>query len=333
MRRRAAAGLALLLALVGAACGGGGGSGGSGGEAAEGDGGSIGTGPPLITTTVPPAPTTTVPPAGPGALVTPGGVVVPVVSREDGRWTVTTPCGRTATLTDGTHVPTVAIVLDPGHGGTEPGAVAASGLKETTVNLAVTRHTRDALEAAGVSVLLTRTGEYNVNLEVRTRLAVVLGARAFVSIHHNAEPDGPWAGPGSETYYQVASPDSKRLSGLIYEEIVKALSQYQVSWVADTDAGAKYRQGSRGDYYAVLRQPGSIVSSLVELAFISNAAEAALIARPEVQKVEGEAVARGILRYLRSNDAGSGFTEPYPRPTPPGGTPGGPSTCADPALT
>ncbi|MFP5317714.1 MAG: N-acetylmuramoyl-L-alanine amidase [Acidimicrobiia bacterium] len=319
------------LALVATACSGGGGEGAGSADVGSGGGGdaTVATGVPLITTT---APTTTIPPAGEGAFITPTGVVLPVVSREDGRFTVTTPCGRTATLGQGTHVPRVAVVLDPGHGGAEPGAVAASGLKESTVNLAVTRHTRDALEAAGVSVLMTRTADYHVNLEVRTQLAVTLGAQAFVSIHHNAEPDEAWPRPGSETYYQIASPDSKRLAGLIYEEVVRALSQYQISWVADRDAGAKYREGSRGDYYAVLRQPATIVSALVELAFISNPAEAELISRPDVQKVEGEAVARGIVRYLRGNDPGSGFTEPYPRPTPPGGG-GGRVTCADPALT
>lgn len=329
MSRRWARWLA-ALALVATACGGSGGEERSADLGGSGGGGdaSVGTGGPFVTT----APTTTIPPAGDGAFITPTGVVLPVVSREDGRFTVTTPCSRTVTLTQGTHVPRAAIVLDPGHGGVEPGAVAGSGLKESTVNLAVTRHTRDALEAAGVSVVLTRTADYYVNLEVRTRLAVTLGAQAFVSIHHNAEADEAWPRPGSETYYQIASPDSKRLAGLIYEEVVRALSQYQISWVADRDAGAKYRQGSRGDYYAVLRQPGSIVSALAELAFISNPAEAELVSRPEVQKVEGDAVARGIVRYLRGNEPGSGFTEPYPRPTPPGGG-GGVGMCADPALT
>ena len=318
MRGRHAAGLA-ALALVTAACAG------QGGDEA-----SLGTGPAQITTVAPT--TTSVPPPGPGAFVSRTGVVMPVVSRDNGRWTVTTPCNRTATVSEGTHVPYAAVVLDAGHGGSDPGAVSPSGLRETTVNLAVTQHAKAALEAAGVSVLLTRSAEYDMDLNSRAQIAIAVGARAFVSIHHNAEPDGPWPGPGSETYYQIASPDSKRLSGLIYEEVVRALSQYKISWVADSDAGAKYRQGSRGDYYAVLRLPGSIVSSLVELAFISNPAEAALIGQPEVQRVEGEAVARGIVRYLTTKDAGSGFTEPYPRPTPPGRSPSAPAPCTDPAL-
>jgi N-acetylmuramoyl-L-alanine amidase len=227
------------------------------------------------------------------------------------------------------------IVLDPGHGGGEPGAVSPSGLAEAGVNLAVARQTQAALEAQGVSTLLTRTGDYEVALPTRSEIARDVSPRAFVSIHHNAEPDGPRDGPGTETYYQMASPDSKRLAGLIYEEVVKALSQYRVPWVADRDAGAKYRPSMTPgqDYYAMLRQPGKVVSVIVESAFISNQPEADLIARADVQHVEGEAIARGILRYLNTKDPGSGFVEPYPRvdpPPAPGGTPAPP--CRDPQL-
>jgi N-acetylmuramoyl-L-alanine amidase len=288
------------------------------------------------TTTAPATTTTTEPdPATAKAVVTSDGVVVPVISRAGDGWTVRTPCNRTATLDQsrGRSAGSPVIVLDPGHGGAEPGAVAPGGLVEATVNLAVARHAQAALEAEGVPTLLTRTGDYDVQLPIRSEIARNVGPRAFVSIHHNAEPDGPRDGPGAETYYQINNPDSKRLAGLLYEEIVRAMSQYRVAWVADRDAGAKYRPGRSGDYYAMLRQPAPVVSSLVELAFISNPAEAQLIARPDVQKVEGEAVARGILRYLNTRDLGSGFVEPYPRVDPPS-TPGtGPSrACRDPQL-
>jgi N-acetylmuramoyl-L-alanine amidase len=171
-----------------------------------------------------------------------------------------------------------------------------------------------------------------MTLGARSRIAVALQPRAFVSIHHNADPDGPHDGPGSETYFQIRSPESKRLAGLLYEEIVKALRQYQVAWVGDTDAGAKYRvSSSGGDYYGVLRQSAGVPASIAELAFISNGPEAELLARPDVQQVEGNAVAAGIVRYLRTSDPGSGFTEPYPRTTP-AGPGGGSAGCQDPAL-
>lgn len=266
-----------------------------------------------------------------GALVTARGIVVPILGGEDSGWEVRTPCGDTATVTEGTRVTKAAVVLDAGHGGNEPGAVSPDGLAEKGVNLGVARATEEALRREGVSVLMTRTGDYPVSLATRAEIAKAVGARAFVSVHHNAVPDEPRPQPGSETYYQIGSSDSKRLSGLIYEEVFATLAQYEnVEWVGDRDAGAKYRPGSRGDYYAVLRLPGDITSVLVELAFISNRSEARLLADPDVQRAEGEAVARGILRYLNSGDPGSGFVEPYPRDDPPGS--GAPPPCRDPEL-
>ena len=288
-----------------------------------------------VPTTVVRATTTTEPdPAAATAVVTAGGIVVPVISPTGDGWTVRTPCHATTTLprARARSAGSPVIVLDPGHGGAEPGAVSPSGLVEGPVNLAVARHTQAALEAAGVTALMTRTGDYEVALATRSELARVVNPRAFVSIHHNAEPDGPRDGPGAETYYQIGSADSKRLAGLIYEEVVRAMSQYRVAWVADRDAGAKYRPGMNGDYYAMLRQPGKVVSVLAELAFISNPPEAELIARADVQKVEGEAVAKGIIRYLTTKDPGSGFVEPYPRVDPPGTGGGTSRSCRDPQL-
>lgn len=281
------------------------------------------------------APATTAPPAPSGearALISPAGVVVPVTGREGDAYRVGTPCGRSAVVSGGTPIPGAAVVLDAGHGGVEPGAVGPGQLTEKTVNLSVVEHARAALEAAGVATVLTRTADYRITLNARAEIVKALDPRAFVSVHHNAEPDGPRAGPGTETYYQVASADSKRLSGLIYEEVVKALSAYRIAWVADDDAGAKYRRNVAGDdYYGILRRTQGTPSSLAELAFISNPPEEELLRRPEFHKVEGEAVARGILRFLGTTDPGSGYVEPYPRESP-AGSGGGSSNCVDPPL-
>jgi N-acetylmuramoyl-L-alanine amidase len=320
--------MALVAVLITSAC-------------SSGDGAAVGRSPdaaPTTTespTTVPVATTTTEPdPATATAVVTPAGIVVPVISRAGDGWVVRTPCNATATLSRATAKSAGApvIVLDPGHGGAESGAVSPGGLIEKDLNLAVAKETKAALEAAGVTTLMTRTGDYDVALPTRSEIARTVNPKAFVSIHHNAEPDGPRDGPGSETYYQMGSADSKRLAGLVYEEVLKAMSVYRVAWVADRDAGAKYRQGTNGDYYAMLRQPGKVVSVLAELAFISNPPEAQLLARPEVQKVEGEAVARGIVRYLTTRDPGSGFVEPYPRVDPPSTGGATPRPCRDPQL-
>lgn len=298
------------------------------------------------TTTV--ASTTTVaatPPAGTVSLdqasviVSPSGVVVPVLGPSAKGTRVGTPCGYETVLSSGTGRRDIQVIIDAGHGGSENGAVdpKGEGFTEKVVNLAVAKVTEQALTKEGISVVMTRTGDYRSTLTARARLAQVVKPRAFVSIHHNGESDGPRAGPGTETYYQVDSPTSagsKRLAGLIYEEVVKALSQYPgVPWQADRDAGAKYRLNSRGgDYYALLRQTKGVTAVLAELAFLSNPPERDLLTRADVQRAEGEAVARGIVRYLRTNDPGSGYVEPYPRDTPAGGG-GGASGCVDPPLT
>ena len=292
------------------------------------------------TTTTAPA-TTTAPPPPPAsslagvrapAVQSPQGVVLPVLRPEGPGVRVHTPCGRTALVTEGTPLPAAQVVLDPGHGGSEPGAIGANRLTEKASNLAVSEHAKRHLEANGVSVVLTRTADYRMTLGARARVALAFRPRAFVSVHHNADPDGPHDGPGTETYYQYRDAQSKRMAGLLYEEIVGALRQYQVAWVGDRDAGAKYRlNSSGGDYYGVLRQSAGVPGVIAELAFISNPPEAELLARPDVQEVEGRALAAALLRYLRTDEPGSGFTEPYPRTTP-AGPGGGAAGCVDPPL-
>jgi N-acetylmuramoyl-L-alanine amidase len=164
-------------------------------------------------------------------------------------------------------------------------------------------------------------------------IAAALKPKAFVSIHHNAEPDETRTTPGVETYYQVRSAESKRLAGLIYEEVYKAMAPLGTVWAADRDAGTKYRTGDSGnDYYGILRRSAEagVTATLAELGFISNPAEEALYLRDDVRQIEADAVARGVIRFLRTDDPGTGFIEPYPRTVPAG--PGGGSTgCVEPA--
>ncbi|MEY2469545.1 MAG: N-acetylmuramoyl-L-alanine amidase [Actinomycetota bacterium] len=267
-------------------------------------------------------------------VVTATGVVAPVVRlNPDGSVAIRTPCENVVNVRKVTAVGPIDVLIDPGHGGSESGAIGANGLPERAVNLAVAKHAVDALAAAGVHPLLTRTGDYRVTLTQRANIAHALNPRALVSVHHNGDSDGPRDGPGTEVFFQHASADSRRLAGLIYEEVVAALSQYQgVPWQADRDAGAKPRLNtSGGDYYAMLRQPAPVVSVIAELLFLSNPPEAELVARPDVQLVEGQAVARGVVRYLTTSDPGSGYVEPYARTQPAGGG-GGVSGCVDPPL-
>jgi N-acetylmuramoyl-L-alanine amidase len=270
------------------------------------------------------------------------GVVMGVDAVERGWAHVISPCENSlwVKISEGHIEQTADIVIDPGHGGGEPGAVGPAGLKEKELNLVVAQMTAEALGAEGVRVVLARTGDYRQTLAARVAVATALEPKAFISVHHNAAPDEAWPKPGTETYYQTGKSvdsakvaESKRLAGLIYEEVVKALSAYSASWVADRDAGAKFRLGDSGDdYYGILRRSAAkgVVASLIELAFVSNPSEEALLMRDEVRRAEANAVARGIIRFLRTNDPGSGFTTPYPRTEPAGGG-GGTEGCVDPS--
>jgi N-acetylmuramoyl-L-alanine amidase len=287
------------------------------------------------TTTTAPATTTTANPwpvlptgGAAKAIVTPNGVVLPV--DDDG--VATTPCG-TARRVDGQPLFGAHVVVDPGHGGDEPGAVGPAGLREKDVNLTIAREVERILESHGATVVLTRTADYRITLRTRAAIATRLSPLAFVSIHHNASPDGPRDGPGAETYSQIGSAESKRLSGLLYEEVVAAFDRYDAAWVADRDAGAKYRPADDGgDYYGILRRTAGVPAVLSEAAFITNATEETLLATASFQHAEAAAIARAVTRFVSTDDPGGGYVTPYPR-SQPAGPGGGPEGCVDPALS
>ncbi len=267
------------------------------------------------------------------ALVTPSGITVPVISVSSAGYRVRTPCGREGDVAKGKPLTQATVVLDPGHGGIETGSVGANGLVERDLNLEVARRLAELLDKAGISSVLTRSSDYRITIATRTEIATTLAPKAFLSIHHNGGSDGPSEKPGTETFFQIASPESKRLAGLVYEELFKEFSKYKgVAWEADSDAGAKYRPNdSGGDYYGILRRSAGVPTVLSEALFLSNAPEAELLAKPETQLGEAQALERAIKRFLKTDDPGSGFIEPYPR-TEPAGPGGGPDNCIDPAL-
>ena len=270
---------------------------------------------------------------GPRLIVSKKGVVLPVLGPTGDAFRVVTPCGNEVAAT-GTPITTIDVVLDPGHGGEEPGAVGPRGLKEKDLNLVVAAHAAKALQAEKVSVLLTRRADYRMTLAARGLVVEAIRPRVFVSIHHNAGATSPSpVGPGTEVYHQKDSAESKRLSGLLYEDVKGFLAQQRgVPWVAAQHPGVVARVGATGDdYYGVLRRSKGTPAALVEGAFISNRAEEALLQRKDVQKAEGQALARGILRYLRSPEPGSGYLPPFTSTAPAGGG-GGAKSCKDPTL-
>jgi N-acetylmuramoyl-L-alanine amidase len=295
------------------------------------------------TSTAPPttvAPTTTMqrlplpPPHGPSVLITRTGVVVAIRAREGTGWSVTTPCERRAHVKGGVVLRRATVVLDPGHGGAETGATGDNGLRESDLNLAVARLVKTGLERQGAAVVLTRTADYRASLGARAGVARALRPAVFVSIHHNGGVDGRATKPGTETYYQFRSSSSKRLAGLLYEEVLATFQRYPgIEWWGNVDAGAKWRlNDGGGDYYGILRMTAGVNAALSEGLFLSaSRPEADLLARPDVQQAEADAIVRAIRRDLLSEDAGSGYVTPIKRTTP-AGSGGGVSNCVDPKL-
>ncbi len=266
------------------------------------------------------------------ALITPTGVVADVISTVDGGFLILTPCGREAVVSSGQVLSGAHVVIDAGHGGTEPGAVGPQGVQESHVNLAIAQRLESLLEAAGITVVQTRTDDYRISILSRTAIATSLAPQAFISIHHNAAPDGPSGRPGAETYYQAEDPESKRLAGLIFEEALASFEEIDIEWAGDTDAGVKYRKGESGaDYYGILRRSAGVPATLTELLYLTNPPEEALLVTPAFQQVEAEAIGRAVVRFLTTEDPGSGFVEAYPRSAPAGGG-GGTGNCEDPAF-
>lgn len=268
----------------------------------------------------------------PRVLITPTGVVVPIIASLLGSYSVMTPCGNRAAVTWGTPIHHADVVLDPGHGGeVETGAVGPNGLTEKDLNLDIAKRTARLLERRGISVVLTRTSDYRIPLATRAEIANVLEADALVSIHHNAPTANPSTTPGTEVFIQDGDEESARLGGLLQEEIVAALSQFDIEWSIATDPGAIVVLNDSGDdAYGMIRRP-EMPAVLAELGYIANPPEAELFATDRYRHVAAAALADGIERWLSTDDPGSGFRDEPRIFTPSGGT-GGSDGCVDPDL-
>lgn len=267
----------------------------------------------------------------PPVLISPSGVVVPVLSRSAEGFIVRTPCGHEADLVWGHPIFDAVVVLDPGHGGDERGAIGPSGEAEAEVNLDIARRTATVLEGQGIAVALTRTGDYRIPISNRAAIADQLQAFVFVSIHHNSPTPNPADWPGVEIYVQNDSDDSSRLGGLLHEELISALSVFDVEWASRSDAGVLTVINPNGeDAFGVNRYP-TTPSALAELAYISNPTEALVIGTSEYRQSSATALATGIVRYLNTSDPGSGFIS-EPRLFEPSGATGGTDGCIDPPL-
>ncbi|MFS0783068.1 N-acetylmuramoyl-L-alanine amidase [Bacillus sp. 1P06AnD] len=184
----------------------------------------------------------------------------------------------------GTSLASQTLVIDPGHGGTDPGGIGY-GLKEKDIVLDTGIRLRNYLSKTPLNVKMTRDTDVFVTLQGRVTFAKNVKANTFVSIHTNAG-----GGTGSETYYygKASNPnvtDSKKLADCIQARLTAAL-------------GTKDRGEKHGDLH-VLRE-NSMPAVLVELAFIDTKADNALLGSPTYRQKAAQGIYYGILDYYKS---------------------------------
>lgn len=187
------------------------------------------------------------------------------------------------------------IVIDPGHGGSEPGT-AGDFLKEKTPNLDIGLKVADLLRQRGMQVVLTREDDSYVSLDDRSSMANLYNARLFVSIHNNATAtaDKRYTVQGTETHYYapleipelfMQSAERCRLATCIQEQLVAKLQR--------PNRGVKTGSPSN---FSVLRKT-EMPSALAEVCFLSNPEEEQLLMQDYYKTLAAEAIANGITNY------------------------------------
>ena len=173
------------------------------------------------------------------------------------------------------------IVLDPGHGGKDPGAIGPNGTQEKTQTLWFALMLRMELERYGHSAYLTRWDDREMTLQQRCHTANRERGDIFVSLHFNGH-NNPQAN-GCETYHFVASPKGQRLAGHIQTEMLYA--------VRNRDRGVK-----AGSFY-VLRHT-AMPAVLLEPLFVTNFEEE-MWSRDNMNLAKlAQGIARGIQAYF-----------------------------------
>lgn len=187
------------------------------------------------------------------------------------------------------------IVLDPGHGGPDGGAVGGKTLeKDVALNIALL--TKDYLQEQGALVILTREDDRDLANEetkkisrrkvedLKKRLEIINESQAdlYLSIHLNAIPSPQWR--GAQTFFNGSLEENEAVAKLIQAELKNSLQ--------NTSREAKVIQG------IYLVKHAKIPGALVEVGFLSNINERSLLQTEEYQRKVAESMYRGINRYF-----------------------------------
>lgn len=181
----------------------------------------------------------------------------------------TTPKGR------------VVVVVDPGHGGKDPGAIGIGGLREKDVILPISQKVAEILQQNGVQAILTRKSDNFISLKGRVQLAERANADVFVSIHANSVGLSRPEVSGLEVYYYNTG---LKLAQSVHRRTLKTVN-------------VRDRRVRKARFY-VLRK-SSMPSILVETGYVTGREDAAKLRQQWYRNKMAEGIARGILDYLK----------------------------------
>lgn len=192
------------------------------------------------------------------------------------------------------------VVIDPGHGESDPGKVGINNVLEKDINLSIAQYLKKYLEAEGVKVVLTRTKDMDLSdanasnkkvSDLKKRIEIIEKASPdfVISIHQNSFPSEKEY--GAQVFYFDGSKDSNTLASLIQHSIVASIPNNN-----------KRLEKSNNNYYILKNTSCPIV--IVECGFLSNSKEAGDLSDTEYQKEIAWAIYKGALEYinLNSND-------------------------------
>lgn len=177
------------------------------------------------------------------------------------------------------------IILDPGHGGKDPGTVKGS-VSEKSITLKVSTQVKQLLENAGAKVYMTRTGDTYPSLQDRVDFTQANYGEIFVSVHVNSAANA--SAQGTETYYAISTGDMYQedidLATFVNNQIVNNLNM--------KNRGVKQEQ-----YYVIRNMV--IPSILVELGFLTNTEDHNKMTNDQYVKLFAESIYNGILQYYK----------------------------------
>jgi N-acetylmuramoyl-L-alanine amidase len=242
----------------------------------------------------------------------------PVPAKEPGR----TERGNTVTRFKPAKIR--RIVIDPGHGGHDPGAMGADGLKEKDIVLSIgLKLARQLKEQLGIDVVMTRSTDVFIPLEERTAIANKVNADLFLSIHANASLNK--SASGIETYYlnlaktdkaaRVAAREnntSLEKVGLLQNILFDLMANYKINDSARlADDVQKALHGRLEKKYSGIKNLGvkqgpfyvlvgaTMPSILVETAFVSNEHDAELLKDSDYQESTAAGILEGVRNYIK----------------------------------